>query len=121
MFGITELEIEYEPSAGVNGTALRKKQYPAPDSDHRACVLQDDPPKKLKNLSKIPVLLVTGEASFHAPWDYCTVNFLRQAGVKVEFADLGKEGIHGNGHMLFMEKNNIEIAERVNRWLKRVF
>jgi pimeloyl-ACP methyl ester carboxylesterase len=119
-WGITEQEVQYEPSAGVNGSALSTKRVPAPDSDHESCVLQADPPKKLKNLSKVPVLLVTGEASFHARWDYCTVNYLRQAGVNVEFADLGKEGIHGNGHMLFMEKNNIEIAERVNRWLKHV-
>ncbi|CAG8131636.1 unnamed protein product, partial [Penicillium nalgiovense] len=27
----------------------------------------------------------------------------------VEYADLSNEGIHGNGHMFFMEKNNLEI------------
>jgi hypothetical protein len=63
--------------------------------------------------------VVTGEASFHAPYDYCTVEYLRQAGVEVEFADLGEECIHGNGHMFFMEKHNLEIAERVMRWLGR--
>jgi uncharacterized protein (UPF0262 family) len=63
------------------------------------------------------VLVVTGEASFHAPYDYCTVKYLRQAGVSVEHADLGREGIHGNGHMFFLEKNSAKIAARVLSWI----
>jgi pimeloyl-ACP methyl ester carboxylesterase len=82
--------------------------------------MQTEPAKKLKNLVNIPALVVTGEASFHAPYDHCTAEYLRQAGMQVEFADLGEEGIRGNGHMLFMEKNNIEIAQRVFDWLQKV-
>ena len=28
-------------------------------------------------------------------------------------------GIHGNGHMLMLEKNSMEIAEIISRWLSK--
>ncbi|KAH8722599.1 Alpha/Beta hydrolase protein [Phaeosphaeriaceae sp. PMI808] len=118
-WGLTYYEIAYEPSAGSNATLLETVNVTAKDVDHNECIMQIEPAKKLKHLSQIPVIVVTGEASYHAPYDYCTVNYLRQAGVQVEYADLGAEGIHGNGHMLFMEKNNLEIAQRVFKWLQR--
>lgn len=116
-WGITELEIQYEPSAGPNAEELQTVTVPKKDEDHYDRILQAEPAKKLKNLSKVPVLVVTGEASYHQSYDYATVEYLRQAGVSVEFADLANEGIHGNGHMFFMEKNNLVIAERVLKWL----
>jgi pimeloyl-ACP methyl ester carboxylesterase len=118
-FGLTDLAIEYNPSAGKDAKDIETVIEPAIDADHYECIMQKSPAKQLTNLAKIPELIVTGEASFHAPTDYCTVKYLKQVGVDVEFADLGKEGIHGNGHMLFMEKNNLEIADRVYKWLKK--
>jgi pimeloyl-ACP methyl ester carboxylesterase len=115
--GITYQEIAYEPSAGPNGTLLRTVSVPPDGSDKQECVLQAEPARKLKWLSRVPVLVVTGEASFHAPYDYCTIKYLRQAGVSVEHADLGAEGIHGNGHMFFLEKNSDEIAARALKWI----
>jgi hypothetical protein len=32
---------------------------------------------------------------------------------------LGKVGIHGNGHLMFMELNNVIVAERVEGWVGR--
>ena len=118
-FGLTDLAIKYEPTAGKNAENIETVVEPASDVDHDQCIMQKYPAKQLTNLRKIPELVVTGEASFHAPYDYCTVKYLEQTGVDVEFADLGKEGIHGNGHMFFMEKNNIEIADRVYQWLQK--
>jgi pimeloyl-ACP methyl ester carboxylesterase len=117
-FGITKLEITYEPSAGPNGTDLKTVTRPRKDDEHDECLLQAEPAKQLKNLSKVPMLLVTGEASYHRPYEYCTVDYLRQAGVTVEHVQLGKEGIKGNGHMMFLEKNNMEIAQRILKWLE---
>ena len=119
-WGLTDNEIEYEPSAGVNGSALRTVRRPAKNNETDSCLLQAEPAKKLKNLSQVPVLVVTSEAGFHQLYEYCTVDYLRQGGVEVEFADLGKEGIHGNNHFMFMEKNNLVIAERIHRWLKKL-
>lgn len=118
-FGLTDLAIGHEPSAGKDAENIETVIEPPIDPDHDECIMQKSPAKQLTNLGKIPELVVTGEASFHAPYDYCTVKYLKQAGVDVEFVDLGMEGIHGNGHMFFMEKNNIEIAERVYQWLER--
>ena len=118
-FGLTDLPIGYKPSAGKDAENIETTVEPAIDADHNDCIMQKAPAKQLTNLSKIPELVVTGEASFHAPYDYCTVKYLKQVGVDVEYADLGKEGIHGNGHMFFMEKNNLKIARRVHRWLKQ--
>ena len=118
-FGLTDLAIGYEPSAGVNGSNLETIVEPAIDADHDECIMQKSPAKQLTNLGKIPEIVVIGEASFNAPSAYCTVKYLKQVGVDVEFADLGTEGIHGNGHFFFMEKNNIEIADRVYQWLQK--
>ncbi|KAF2994255.1 hypothetical protein E8E13_001526 [Curvularia kusanoi] len=118
-FGLTDLAIAYEPSAGNNAENIETYIEPAIDADHNECILQTSPAKQLVNLAKIPQLVVTGEASFHAPYDHCTVKYLEQVGVEVDYADLGKEGIHGNGHMFFMEKNNMEIADRVYTWIAR--
>lgn len=118
-FGLTDLPIGYFPAAGLHAENIKTTIIPAKGPDYNDCIVQKEPVKKLTNLAKIPELVVTGEASFHAPYDYCTVKYLRQVGVDVEFADLGKDGIHGNGHMFFMEKNNIEIADRVYKWLKK--
>ena len=45
------------------------------------CWRQKEPARKLPNL-KMPILVLTSEASYHAPYDHCTVKFLQQAGVK---------------------------------------
>lgn len=119
-FGITQLDITYEPSVGSNATLLETVISPAIDAEHFECIMQAEPAKKLVNLVNTPVLVVTSEASYHAPYDYCTVEYLRQAGVNVQHMELGKEGIHGNGHMFFMEKNNLEIVERVLSWVGEV-
>jgi alpha-D-ribose 1-methylphosphonate 5-triphosphate synthase subunit PhnG len=36
----------------------------------------------------------------------------------VRFIRLSDVGIKGNGHMLMLEKNNLEIAAVVERWLQ---
>ena len=44
------------------------------------CFVQAEPARKLKNLSSIPIIIVLGEASYHAPYDHCTSKWLTQAG-----------------------------------------
>ena len=80
-------------------------------------MLQKEPARRLVNLLKIPVLLETGEASAHAAYDEFTVRYLQQAGVNVEHLKLADEGIHGNGHLQFLEKNNLEIVELLESWI----
>src|SRR5262249_38744167 len=75
-------------------------------------------PRQLVNLRGIPQMMVTSEASFHAPWDHCNAAFLRQAGVAVDHIRLEQRGIHGNGHMMMLEKNNLQIAALIGAWLR---
>lgn len=66
--------------------------------------------------------MVTSQSSYHAVYDDCTAQYLAQAGVNVEHVKLEHVGIFGNGHMFFMEKNNIAIAEDVvAKWLDKMF
>lgn len=71
------------------------------------------------NLAEIPVLVETSEASYHAVYDDCTYYFLLQAGVPAERLRLADVGIHGNGHLQFMEKNSDQIAAVLDAWIKK--
>ena len=65
----------------------------------------------------MPILVLTSEASYHAPYDHCTVKYLQQAGVKTSFVKLADLGIRGNSHVMMLEKNNREIAALIAKWL----
>jgi pimeloyl-ACP methyl ester carboxylesterase len=80
------------------------------------CFLQAEPAGQLPHLRGIPILILVSEASYHAPYDHCTAKFLDQAGVKNSFVRLADRGIRGNGHMMMLEKNNLEIAAFLRRW-----
>ena len=83
------------------------------------CWLQREPARRLANLSRIPVAVLTGEASYHAPFDHCTALYLKQAGVPTTFIRLADRGIRGNGHMMMLERNNLKIAALIGAWLER--
>ena len=46
-------------------------------------------------------------------------NYLTQAGVKVTAFRLGDQGLHGNAHMVMLEKNNLQVAAAIAGWLAR--
>ncbi|GAB7347375.1 hypothetical protein MBLNU459_g4307t2 [Dothideomycetes sp. NU459] len=116
-YGITSQPIEYEPPAGTNASDLRTVTVAPASANESSCILQASPAKRLVNLSEVPIIVVTSEASYHAVYDRCTVKYLVQAGVNATWMNLPQLGIHGNGHFVFMEKNNLQIAERVEGWL----
>ena len=64
-----------------------------------------------------PVLVLEAEASFYAGYNHCNVEYLQQAGVPTKFIRLADIGIHGNGHMMMMEKNSDQIAQVIVDWL----
>jgi pimeloyl-ACP methyl ester carboxylesterase len=75
-------------------------------------------PHRLVNLVGLPVMILTSEASYHAGYDQCTSQFLTHAGVANDWIKLGDRGIHGNGHMMMWEKNNLEIAGVIADWVE---
>ena len=118
--GVTRLPLLYDPPVQDIATDLKTIIVPPPPGkNYTSCTIQAEPARKLVNLAKIPVILLTGEVSFHAPYDYCFVKYFAQTSVPFTWLDLGREGLHGNGHFLFMEKNNLQIAERVLAWLSK--
>jgi hypothetical protein len=48
------------------------------------------------------------------------VAYLEQAGAHVDFVKLADIGIHGNGHLMMLEKNSDQIAKVVTDWLNKV-
>jgi pimeloyl-ACP methyl ester carboxylesterase len=114
-YGITRLPLTFSP-AMHNPTQLAPVQQQQADGpDMVRCYLQSAPARKLTQLAKVPVVIVTGEASFRATYDHCTSKFLTQAGVKNAHVRLEDFGIHGNGHMMMLEKNNLAIAKLLTK------
>jgi pimeloyl-ACP methyl ester carboxylesterase len=117
--GLGDVQLTWEPPLG-EGERLDCVQEATPSRpDCVLCWSQQEPARQLPSLAKVKILMLTAEASYHAPYDHCTANFLRQAGVNLDHIFLADIGIRGNGHMLMLEKNSDEIAGVVARWLER--
>ncbi|KAL8878981.1 MAG: hypothetical protein Q9192_008330, partial [Flavoplaca navasiana] len=117
-WGLTNTKITYDPPANAPSD-LKKLDTETDTPALRSCIYQAKPARKLPQIAKVPYVALTGEASPHITYDQCVVNYLRQAGVKVDWIKLGEIGIHGNGHFSFLEKNNLQIAEVVETWINR--
>ncbi|WP_411152462.1 alpha/beta hydrolase [Streptomyces sp. A30] len=81
--------------------------------------LQAQPARRLANLSRMPIAVVTGEASPFIHFDGHLVAFLEQAGCDVERVRLADHGVHGNGHGVMLEKNNREALQVILDWLDK--
>ncbi|KAG8667680.1 hypothetical protein FPOAC2_12863 [Fusarium poae] len=121
-WGLWDVPITYDPPVTDPKTELVREVHPPRDNLSTECTLQAKHPKprKLVNLEDISILIVNGAASYHQPYEHCTAAYYRQAGCKkLEHIELGTIGIHGNGHMLFMEKNSDEIQGVVHHWIDK--
>jgi pimeloyl-ACP methyl ester carboxylesterase len=117
-YGITATAIEYDPPLTNPVADLKRiRDTPSDPTLYAGCHLQAEPARRLVNLAGVPVFIVTGQASYHASYDHCTVAYLRQAGVEVTHCVLEHYGILGNGHMMMIEQNNEEIAQVLYEWL----
>lgn len=116
-WGITDIPITYAPPARSPSELAIVQEPKSDEPDLVRCWEQVNPPRRLINLQGIPILIVTSEASYHAPYDHCTAKFLAQAGVPNTHFRLEDRGIHGNGHMMMIEKNNLQIAALLQTWL----
>jgi len=117
-WGITRGPLTFDPPA-ASAAEMKFQRQAAPDGPGLVrCWLQAGQARQLVNLKGIPILVVTAEASYHAPYDHCTSQFLRQAGVEHDFVRLADVGIRGNGHMMMLEKNNLDIARFLRDWVE---
>jgi pimeloyl-ACP methyl ester carboxylesterase len=118
-WGVTAVPLAYSPSA-AQASELAIVQQDKPDGpDLVRCWLQKAPARQLPNLKTVPILILTAEASYHAPYDHCTARYLEQAGLRPDWIRLADAGIRGNGHMMMLEKNNADIAAVMSTWLDK--
>ncbi len=118
-WGLTAIPMTYAPAAANPSDLAFEEQDKADGPDVAKCWLQKAPARQLVNLVKIPVAVVSGEASFYAPYAHCLVKYLEQAGVHPTWLNLGAMGIHGNGHMMMLEKNAAQIADVMEKWARK--
>jgi pimeloyl-ACP methyl ester carboxylesterase len=117
--GLGEVPLTYDPPISGDAKLEFVRQEKADKPDLVRCWLQKEPARKLPNVGKVPTLIVMSEASYHAAYDHCTAAYLTQAGVKNTFIRLADVGIHGNNHMMMLEKNNMAIARAMAEWVER--
>ena len=116
-WGVTDIALTYEPAVTAPEQIKTQVQV-APDGQGLiACTLQAEPPRQLVNFRQFPILVTVSESSYHAPYDHCTAAYLKQAGASIDFIRLPERGIRGNGHMVMLEKNNLEIADFLHQWM----
>jgi pimeloyl-ACP methyl ester carboxylesterase len=117
--GLGEVPLTYDPPVTADSKLEFVRQEQPDRPDLARCWSQKPPARKLPNIAKVPTLIIAGEASYHAGYDHCTAAYLAQAGVQNTFIRLADVGIHGNGHMMMIEKNNMAIAALLADWVER--
>ncbi|MSP95253.1 MAG: alpha/beta fold hydrolase [Alphaproteobacteria bacterium] len=118
-YGITAVPLNYVPAVKSAAELAFVRDAKADAADKVVCWSQKAPARQLPNLQKMPVLVLTSEASYHAPYDHCTVRYLEQAGVKPSVIRLADMGVRGNSHVMMIEKNNAQIAGVIAQWLDK--
>jgi pimeloyl-ACP methyl ester carboxylesterase len=118
-YGITAVPLTYDPKVSAASDLAIVRQEKPDAAGLARCWEQKSPARQLPKLQRIPILILTAEASYHAPYDHCTVKYLEQAGVHPTWIKLAEVGIRGNGHMMMLEKNNREIAQAMAQWLQK--
>lgn len=118
-WGLTNFPVHYDPPI-KEASELRPVQEDKADGPGLIpCWVQTEPAHKLINLDGVPVLNVSGEASYHRPYAHCVAKWLNQAGVKTQYVNLEDVGLKGNGHQNMSEKNSAEIAKYFMGWLDK--
>jgi len=119
LYGLTNRPMTYDPPIKDPSELHPVREEKADGTDLIPCWVQSEPAHKLVNLENIPVLNVSGEASYHRPYAHCTAKWINQAGGKATFVRLEDVGIRGNGHQFLSEKNSAEISKYFMDWLEK--
>jgi hypothetical protein len=80
-------------------------------------VVQAEPPRRLANLSRIPIACLNSDDPRFSEINRVAARFLRQAGCTVDDLDLAEHGITGNSHFMPLEDNSREVLGVALRWL----
>jgi pimeloyl-ACP methyl ester carboxylesterase len=118
-YGLSDIPMAYDPAVTPQSPLAFVRQDKAEAPELAKCWRQKEPARKLVAVGDRPILYLATEASFYAPYNHCTVGYLKQAGVEVSFVKLADIGLRGNGHMMMMEKNSDAIAQVIIEWLAK--
>jgi pimeloyl-ACP methyl ester carboxylesterase len=120
-WGLTAAPMTYDPPVTDVSQFKLVDHIPPPDSPRPIASpykLQAEPARKWKNLQSIPIAWITSEFGAGGS-PVANVAFLKQVGCDVEMLRLRDYGIHGNGNLMPMEKNNHEVFAVLRDWLSR--
>jgi pimeloyl-ACP methyl ester carboxylesterase len=116
VWGMSTIPVAYDPP--VNDPSEIKTITVTPSEPGvQPYKLQAEPARKLKNLQGIPIVMVTAEGSFASPGNPGAIAFFKQAGCQAEELRLAEHGVHGNGHMMMVEKNNRQVLQPILDWI----
>lgn len=116
-WGVTRLPLTFDPPASTPDDLRPTLEANAAGPALAPGFLPTGAPRKLVKLAGVSILIVTGEASYHAPYDHLTSAFLAWAGVDHDWTRLEDLGLAGNGHMIMMERNSSAVAAVLTDWL----
>lgn len=81
-------------------------------------------PAQIKTLAKVPTLVIFGD-NLNGGWLNSFANCqqytaaIKAAGGDITFVHLPDIGIHGNSHMMMLDKNNLQVADVILRWIAK--
>lgn len=118
-WGLTNMPMHYDPPV-TKPSDLKVHLEPSErPGDVVGCYLQDEPVHKLVNLSKVRVLSISAEGTYHRVYDPCIPKWLNQAGVKDDFVRLEDVGIRGNMHEMFLDRNSDQVIKFIDDWVRK--
>ena len=115
-WGITRLPMTYDPPAATSAE-LAPQLTPSLSPELAPSFMPSGERRRLVNIAGIRILIVTGEASYHASYDHATSAYLDWADVAHDFIRLEDCGLKGNGHMIMLENNSREVSDVLLKWL----
>jgi pimeloyl-ACP methyl ester carboxylesterase len=118
VWGMSTIPVAYDPPV-KDVSELKLVDVASPEEGVAPYKLQAAPARKLKNLQGIPIVIVTSEGSFASPGNPGAVAYFKQAGCQAEEMRLTKLGIHGNGHMMMVERNNRQVLQPILDWMSK--
>jgi pimeloyl-ACP methyl ester carboxylesterase len=120
-WGLTASPMTYDPPVSAITDFKLTDHTPPPDSPRPIASpykLQAEPVRQWKNLKGIPIAWITSEFGAGGS-PVANVAFLKQVGCSVELLRLRDYGIHGNGNLMLMERNNHEVFAVLRDWMER--
>jgi len=117
-WGLTDVPLAYDPPVTDLSQLATREVKPPAGSSVQPYRLQAEPARKLKNLQRIPIAIVSADRSGRTQGP-AAVAFLKQAGCDAEALALRDQGILGNGHMMMIENNRRQVFDAIRGWIER--